>query len=46
MALSQVFVGFLQSVALGSATVFALFAFVALKARRRSLVLITRKPSR
>jgi len=46
MAFTQVFLGFLQPVALGSATVFALFLVIGIKTPRRSPVLANRKPSR
>jgi hypothetical protein len=46
MSFTQVFLGFLQPVALGSATVFALFLVIGIKTTRRSPVLVNRKPSR
>jgi hypothetical protein len=46
MAFTQLFLGFLQPVALGSAAVFALFLVIGIKTPRRSPVLINRKPSR
>ena len=46
MAFTQLFVGFLQPVAVGSAAVFALFFFIGLKTPRRSPALTTRKTSR
>jgi hypothetical protein len=46
MAFTQLFLGFLQPVAVGSATVFALFVVIGLKTPRRSPVLITRRTTR
>jgi hypothetical protein len=46
MALTQVFLGFLQPVALGSAAVFALLLVLGLKPPRRSPALITRRTPR
>ncbi len=46
MAFTQLFVGFLQPVAVGSAAVFALFFFIGLKTPRRSPAMITRRTTR
>jgi len=46
MAFTQLFVGFLQPVAVGSAVVFALFFLIGLKTPRRSPAVITRRTSR
>jgi len=46
MAFTQVFVGFLRSVALGSAAVFALLLVIGLKTPRRSPALVSRRTSR
>jgi hypothetical protein len=46
MAFTELFLGFLQPVAFGSATVFALLLAIGLGTPRRSPVLIARKPSR
>lgn len=46
MAITELFVGFLQPVAVGSAAVFALFFVIGLKTPRRSPALITRRTSR
>jgi hypothetical protein len=46
MVFTQLFVGFLQPVAVGSAAVFALFLVIGLKTPRRSPALITRRTYR
>jgi hypothetical protein len=46
MGFSQLFLGFLQPVALGSGAVFILLFFVHLRTQRRSTVLVTRRTSR
>jgi len=46
MAFSQLFIGFLQPVALGSAAVLALFFALGLKTPRRSPALISRRTVR
>jgi len=46
MDLSNVFVGFLQPVALGSAAVFVLLGIVRIRIPRRTPAFITRKTSR
>ena len=46
MSLAQLFVGFLQPVALGAGAVFALLLFTKLSMPRRKPVLITRRRSR
>jgi hypothetical protein len=46
MDFAQLFVGFLQPVAFGSAAVFALIGIVRLRIPRRSPALATRRPSR
>jgi hypothetical protein len=46
MAFTQLFLGFLQPVAVGSAAVFALFFLIGLKTPRRSPALITRRTYR
>ncbi len=46
MAFTQVFLGFLQPVAFGSAAVFALLLVIGLKTPRRSPALITRRTIR
>ena len=46
MAFTQLFVGFLQPVAVGSAAVFALLLVIWLKTPRRSPSLITRRTTR
>jgi hypothetical protein len=46
MAFTQLFLGFLQPVALGSAAVFVLLFIIGLRTPRRSPVLATRKTSR
>jgi len=46
MDISQLFLGFWQPVALGSAAVFALLFLIGIKTPRRSPALITRRPPR
>lgn len=46
MAFTQLFLGFLQPVAVGSAAVFALLLVLGLKTPRRSPALITRRTTR
>jgi hypothetical protein len=46
MALTQLFLGFLQPVAFGSAAVFALLLVIGLKTPRRSPALIARRTIR
>lgn len=46
MAFTQLFLGFLQPIAVGSAAVFALFLVLGLKTPRRSPALITRRTPR
>ena len=46
MALIQLFCGFLQPVAMGSAVVFVLLAVIALRTPRRSPTLINRRNPR
>lgn len=46
MNFAQLFAGFLQPVAIGSAAVLLLLGFLRLRAPRRSAVLVSRRPSR
>jgi hypothetical protein len=46
MDFAQVFAGFLQPVAIGSFTVFALLCAVGLRSSHRAQVPVSRKPSR
>jgi len=46
MGLTQLFVGFLQPVALGSAAVFALIGIIGLRTPSRTGLLVTRRTSR
>jgi hypothetical protein len=45
MAFGELFLGFLQPVALGSAAVFVLFLFVHFRTHRRSPVFVDRRTS-
>ena len=46
MGFTQLFLGFLQPVALGSAAVFVLIGIIGLKAPSRTGILVTRRTSR